>query len=281
MPYPGQKNLRAQRVVRQEDSRGWTYVSVPGRFKPVRHNYSQNSETYYVAMVDLEPRKTKEGGYTKNHDVVHVRAKTVRLLREEIEKRWPNAVFSIDNPDLMSDPRKAHAAEVKAEQEAQQAELDKQDMARRVVEQHKAFANSMTAEQVAEYRNIILQRFINDTSWNAWFREHPKFLAWPNDEGKNRAVLLKYCGDHGFRVPNHDILDRGMRYLLDNSHFYMSERRLRSTADTVQEYTGQPLVRSVRSSSEPTREDLRTMDIKDLRRLAIKPANLRDLRKGY
>ena len=102
MPYPGQKNLRTQRVVRQEDTRGWTYVSVPGRFKPVRHNYSQNSETYYVAMVDLQPRKTKEGGYTKDHDVVHVRAKSLSLLREEIEKRWPSAVFSIDNPDPMS-----------------------------------------------------------------------------------------------------------------------------------------------------------------------------------
>jgi hypothetical protein len=121
-----QKQINSKRFFSDGDGRAWKTVTVPNRFKPTEYKYSQNSETYFVQLVDLQPRKTTTGvpGTKPVYDVIHVRAKTPDLLRQEIESRWPQAVFSTERPQAQPDDLKAAYKDSLDSRLATQSEID-------------------------------------------------------------------------------------------------------------------------------------------------------------
>jgi hypothetical protein len=128
-----QKNLRTNRVSHDVDPRAYNTVTVPFRFKPAKLSYSQDTQVYFVQLVDLQPRRVKAGTEIRSagvlgepkpvYDVVHVRAKTPELLRQELEFRFPNAVFTIADTDskIKAQHKSTGDAELDA---AYQASLD-------------------------------------------------------------------------------------------------------------------------------------------------------------
>jgi hypothetical protein len=77
------------------------WVSVVGLFAPSLIRRSASAHDYYCILLCLKPEAKapkpeakpapKEG---TRQDVIRVRATTLDELREEIIKRWPNAVFT-------------------------------------------------------------------------------------------------------------------------------------------------------------------------------------------
>lgn len=150
MLYADQKNIRSGRVIHEVDGRAWNTVTVPNRFKPSEIKYSQDANLYFVNLIDLQPRKVTVSGSSKNvaatvteardkygnliYDTVHVRGKTPELLRQEIEKSFPNAAFTI--ADTESKIKAQHKSTGNAEVDAgYRASLDNRPPTKLEIEQ--------------------------------------------------------------------------------------------------------------------------------------------------
>jgi hypothetical protein len=228
-----QKKLHDRHLIPADTSRAWTYAVVPNRFRGARWNYLDETHLYSISLVALNVISQNQGGSGRT-DVLHFRDDTVEGLRKKLEAAFPNAVvFSTANPELSL--KEAHALEVKkakAEADARAAAAKEQE---RVVAASKELANQMSDAEVAQYRVDSLSSFIQSETWREWFRKNAQdgvgFLSFPQNEGRNRDALLRYCEQRGFRVPNHQVLDEGMRYMLNNRHFYMQNVYKRSQQD--------------------------------------------------
>ena len=208
------------------------YVTLSDKYRPARVKRAENGSCTVACMV-----LNDKGIVSNRFDRLHYTASNPQELRKKITAAFPNAVFSLGNPEV--DPRAQYNQEVKEKQATRQREKEQRDFDIAVVEQHKVLADQMSPEQRQEYIVTALQWFINDSEWKDWFRSHLRFFSYPNEEGRNRETLPRYCRQHGFAVPNHSVLDEAMQYLLNNNHFYLKPSYKRSEADemnAVREY---------------------------------------------
>ena len=228
-----QKKLYDRRTIAADHSRAWTHVVLGPNFHPAQWKHSLDSDLTSVTCVKRNIVGRDAGG-SGHQDVLRLRASDEVELRKDIEKLFPGAVFSTSSPELSL--KEQHALEVKqakAEADAKAAAQAEED---RIVAASKEIAAQMSPEQIAQYRADTLNMFMNNATWHKWFRDNAApdgtgFLNFPNSTGRNREVVLRYCEQRGFRIPNHQVLDEGMRYMLNNKHFYLQNTFKRSETD--------------------------------------------------
>lgn len=222
-------NLRTNRVFTIPNPKAWTHCTLP-EYRPASWKASIDTGGVGITFVSVVP---KQKGKT---EVLRFRAADQYELRELIEQKYPDAVFSTAALPLPKDELKIeYQAQVQAEKDRQAAAQEEQDFARRVIEQHRLLASRMTPEEQQKHTNHNLNwlQTSPESPYRDFFRQHPNFLAYPDNTNRNRETLLRWCSQRGYVIPLHAELCEGMRYLLERNHFAMKPTFKRSERDEL------------------------------------------------
>jgi hypothetical protein len=207
MLYADQKNIRSGRVVHEVDGRAWNTVTVPNRFKPSEIKYSQDANLYFVNLVDLRPRKVTVSGASKNvaatvteardkygnliFDTVHVRGKTPELLRQEIEKSFPNAAFTIADTEskIKAQHKSTGDSEIDA---AYQASLDTRPPSKTEIEQaYERLRKEFGQPNANGFREIFNMKITEEDAARCGIRKAVFDVIARQEEAKFNEALVR------------------------------------------------------------------------------------------
>ena len=107
-----------------------------------------------------------------------------------------------------------------------------QQYAADVTTEHRKLAAEMSGQERRSHTAMNVDSFVKESEWKDWFAQfNGNFFGYPDYSNRNYETLIAYCEAKGWTIPLFGELDKAMRYLLAQSHFFLQHTYPRTQRD--------------------------------------------------